>query len=45
MWEFDIVHNDTNESRIMFGYNEADAFRRSGYDPNEYIVVGRTYID
>ena len=45
MWEFDIVNKDTKESRIMFGYNEADAFRSYGYDPNEYNVVGRTYID
>ena len=45
MWEFDIVNKNTKESRIMFGYNEADAFRRSGYDPNEYSVVGRTYVD
>lgn len=45
MWEFDIVNKNTNESKIMFGYNEADAFSRSGYNPNEYNVVGRTYVD
>lgn len=46
MWEFDIIHKTTQESKIIFGYSLSDAFKRNeSLNPNEWECVGMEYID
>lgn len=45
MYEFGILNINTQEERIIFGYNGIDAFRRSGLDAAEWKVLYSEYID
>ena len=46
MWEFDIMHKETKEEYIIFGYNLKHAFETSpGLDPKDWICTGSTYVD
>lgn len=46
MWEFDIIHCDTQEHKIIFGYSLSDAFKRSpSLNPKEWNCVHSEYID
>lgn len=46
MFEFEIFHPEIQKSRIIMGYNFADACRRSNVvAPNEWIVIYQYYID
>lgn len=46
MREYDVIRKSDNETiDIVFGYNQADAFKRSGYDPENYSLVGGCYAD
>ena len=45
MREYDVIRKSDNETvDIIFGYNQADAFKRSDYDPENYILVGGWYV-
>ena len=39
MFEFGILNINTQEERIIFGYNGIDAFHRSGLDAAEWKVL------
>ena len=46
MKEYEVVRKSDNETiDIVFGYSKADAFKRSGYDPESYSLVGGWYAD
>ena len=45
MYEYDIRNIHTGERDIIFGYTQADAFRRSGYDMADWRVTHITYAD
>lgn len=45
MYEFGILNINTQEERIIFGYNGIDAFRRSGLDVAEWKVLYSEYVD
>ena len=45
MFEFGILNINTQEERIIFGYNGIDAFRRSGLDATEWKVLYSEYVD
>lgn len=46
MWEYEIIHNVTEERRIIFGYTLKDAFRKvPSLDPNEWSCLMAEYID
>jgi len=46
MYEFEIYNEKTNEFDVIFGYNEADAWRRTTrFNKDEWSIVGATYID
>lgn len=45
MREYGITNYKTNENSVMFGRNLADAWRRSGYNPEEWEVYYEEYID
>ena len=46
MYEFEIYNEKTNEFDVIFGYNEADAWRRNPtIDRTEWVVVNAEYID
>lgn len=45
MWEFEIVNKNTDETKIIFGYTLSDAYRRYKLNPEEWILVLRTYVD
>lgn len=45
MYEFGILNINTQEERIIFGYNGIDAFRRSGLDAAEWKVLYSEYVD
>ena len=46
MFEYEIIHKTTNETAILFGHSEGDAFRRSNIEnPAEWVVVLETYVD
>ena len=46
MREYDVIRKSDNEPvDIAFGYNQADAFKRSGYDPKSYSLIGGWYAD
>lgn len=46
MWEFEIVHNSTEEIKLIFGYSLSDAFRRHNIEsPNEWECIRQEYID
>lgn len=45
MYEFGILNINTQEERIIFGYNRIDAFRRSGLDAAEWKVLYSEYVD
>ena len=45
MIEFGIVNIHTNEESHMFGYNVADAYRRSKLDMNTWHITYCEYID
>ena len=39
MREYDVIRKSDNETvDIVFGYNQADAFKRSGYDPKAIVL-------
>ena len=39
MLEFGILNINTQEERIIFGYNEIDAFRRYNLDAAEWRIL------
>lgn len=46
MFEFEIYNERTKEYNYIFGYNEADAWRRNTrFDKTEWVVVNAEYID
>ena len=45
MFEFCILNINTEEERIIFGYNEIDAFRRYKLDAAEWKVLYSEYVD
>lgn len=45
MLEFGILNINTQEERIIFGYNEIDAFRRYDLDAAEWKVLYSEYVD
>lgn len=45
MYEFGILNINTQEERIIFGYNGIDAFRRNGLDAAEWKVLYSEYVD
>jgi hypothetical protein len=45
MCEFGITNIKTQESRVMFGYNIADAYRRSKLDMTVWYIDYVEYID
>ena len=45
MYEFEICHVVTGDIEFMYGYNSADAFRRKNYNPAEWNVIYKEYID
>lgn len=45
MYEFGILNINTQEERIIFGYNGIDAFRRSRLDAAEWKVLYSEYVD
>ena len=45
MTEFTIYNEKTNEERIIFGYNEKDAFDKTNYDRKEWQTIFAEYID
>ena len=45
MIEFGIINIATNETNVMFGYNIADAYRRSKLDMNTWHITYCEYID
>ena len=46
MREYDVIRKFDNETiDIVLGYNQADAFKRSGYAPESYSLVGGWYVD
>ena len=45
MREYDVIRKSDNETvDIVFGYNQVDAFKRSGYDPENYSLAGGWYV-
>ena len=45
MLEFGILNINTQEERIIFGYNGIDAFRRYNLDTAEWRVLYSEYVD
>ena len=45
MWEFTVRNKTTNQENIIFGYNERDAFRRAGYNIEEWETLYYYYVD
>ncbi len=46
MFEYEIYNKTNGETAILFGYSEADAFRRSNIEnPAEWVVTLETYVD
>ena len=45
MWEIDIRNTETDEIRLIYGYNLEDAFQRYNLKSEEWIVVNEIYID
>lgn len=45
MYEYEIKNKTTNEIDYIFGYSFADACRRSKLEPDEWVMLGRDYID
>lgn len=45
MIEFGIRNIHTEEENIIFGYNVADAYERSGLNANEWVIDYVDYID
>ena len=45
MFEFGTLNINTQEERIIFGYNEIDAFRRYNLDAAGWQVLYSEYID
>lgn len=45
MYEFEICHIVTGDIEFMYGYNSADAFHRKNYNPAEWDVIYKEYID
>lgn len=44
MREYEVVRKSDNETvDIVFDYNKADAFKRSGYNSESYDLVGGWY--
>lgn len=45
MMEYGIINNVTKEENIIFGYNVADAFRRSKLNSSEWSISYAEFID
>lgn len=45
MYEFGILNINTQEERIIFGYNGIDAFRRYNLNAAEWKVLYSEYVD
>lgn len=45
MWEIDIRNKETDEIRLIYGYNIEDAFERYNLKSEEWIITNTTYVD
>lgn len=45
MYEFQVYNEKTNETNVIFGFNEKDAWRRTDLDKNEWVILSVEYID
>lgn len=45
MWAIEVRHKITGEENTIMGYNPTDAFRRKGWNPDDYEVVDAIYED
>ena len=45
MREYDVIRKADNKIiDIVYGYSQADAFKRSGYNSESYSLVGGWYV-
>ena len=45
MREYEVIRISDNETvDIIYSYSQSDAYARSGYEPENYILIGRWYI-
>ena len=45
MYEFTIINKVTKEEEFIFGHNSTAAFRKRGYNPDEWSVIDVNYAD
>ena len=45
MWKYEILHKETGERNIIFGYSWSDAMRRSKLNGDDYICLVAEYVD
>lgn len=45
MYEIEIIHNKTEETKFIFGVSIADAFRRSELSLQDWTVLFVDYVD
>lgn len=45
MYEYEILNKETEEIEFMWGYSIEDAFRRRGFNRDEWKVISSEYID
>lgn len=46
MREYEVIRISDNETvDIIYGYSQSDAYARSGYNSENYILIGSWYID
>lgn len=45
MYEFELFFPATDEHKIAYARRATDLPSRTGYNPNEYVIVGKWFID
>jgi hypothetical protein len=46
MYEFEVFQPEIKKSRIIFGRNLADAYRRANIDdPQDWVMIYQEYVD
>ena len=45
MYEYRIINKSTNEEDVIFGHTYADAYRRAGLNPAEWVIDYQEYVD
>lgn len=45
MWEFEIKHKRTSQTRKIFGETTGNAFRRFGLEPDAWILMKKREVD